>query len=323
MPFSEGSIIPAPGATLMASLRLALSDIKLAHSVFALPFALLGALIATPVLRESARWGTLAGQVALVVLCMFLARTWAMLVNRIADADFDSRNPRTARRVIASGRLGRPAAVGIASGFGLGFIGAAGAFWVLFDNPWPLLLSVPVLAWIAFYSFTKRFTSWCHVFLGGALAASPPAAALAVDPGFLLSPAGGPIWLLSAMVVCWVAGFDIAYALQDVEFDRAERLHSVPARFGIRGSLWLSRGLHVAAFGLLVLAVRAEPRFGLLTWAGVACVGALLAVEHAVLARRGVAGLPVAFFAVNGLVSLTLGLAGSVDLILSRASFPQ
>src|SRR5690606_37906682 len=105
-------------------------------------------------------------------------------------------------------------------------------FWAFFDNPWPLVLSVPTLAWIAFYSFTKRFTALCHVFLGGALAASPLAAAIAVEPGALATTPA--LWLLAAMVLLWVAGFDIAYALQDIDFDRATGLRSVPARLGTR-----------------------------------------------------------------------------------------
>ncbi len=307
---------------------LALSDIKLAHSVFALPFALLAAFAAAPVTRGdllvpagsspggTSGWGTLAAQAGVIVLCMFLARTWAMLVNRIADWRFDRDNPRTARRVIASGQLSEGKAVRIALAFASAFVLACGLFWVLFHNPWPVMLSVPVLAWIAFYSYTKRFTAWCHVFLGGALAASPLAAAIAIEPAFLLSEDGTSLWLLSGMVVCWVAGFDIAYALQDLDFDRRVGLNSVPARLGVRRALWLSRGLHLFAFLFLAGFVAFEPRFGVIMRTAAAMVAALLVFEHWVLAKRGMAGLPMAFFTVNGVVSVTLGLAGVLDLLV-------
>ncbi|MFM9959393.1 MAG: UbiA-like polyprenyltransferase [Phycisphaerales bacterium] len=318
----------------MAGFLLALSDIKLAHSVFALPFAVLAAVLASPMVRGVSGggagggegWGRLGGQVGLIVLCMFLARTWAMLVNRIADWRFDKENPRTAQRAIASGRLSEGAAVRIAGGFGAAFVAATGLFWVFFANPWPLALSVPVLGWIALYSFTKRFTAWCHVFLGGALAASPLAAAIAIEPSFLFSGEGKGLWLLAGMVLCWVAGFDIPYAVQDVEVDRRLQLHSAPARLGVGTALWISRVLHVSAFGLLVGFALTQPRIGGVFWGAVAAVGVLLVVEHGVLWRRGSAarggagggaggGLPPVFFTVNGLVSLTLGLAGCWDVL--------
>lgn len=293
-------------------LRLALSDIKLAHSVFAMPFAVLATVMAA---RLDLGWARLSGQFALVVVCMFLARTWAMLVNRIADWRFDRENPRTMGRAIASGRLSESAAARIAGGFAAAFVAAAGLFWVFFANPWPLALSVPVLGWIALYSFTKRFTAWCHVFLGGALAASPLAAALAVEPAFLFSHQGRGLWLLAGMVLCWVAGFDIPYAVQDVEVDRRLKLHSVPARLGVAAALWISRALHALAFALLVLFALGEPRMGVMFASAVGAVGVLLVVEHLALARRGSTGLPVVFFTLNGVVSLTLGLAGCVDVL--------
>jgi 4-hydroxybenzoate polyprenyltransferase len=298
-----------------SAICLALSDIKIAHSVFALPFALLAAVMASPATRGEGAWGTLLAQGGVVVLCMFLARTWAMLVNRVADWRFDKDNPRTARRVIASGQLTEAAAVRIALGFAAAFVGATGLFWLLFHNPWPLALSVPVLVWIAFYSYTKRFTAWCHVFLGGALAGSPLAAAIAIDPAFLFSSDGLSLWFLAGMVLCWVAGFDIAYALQDLDFDRRTGLNSVPARLGVKRSLWLSRGLHVVAFLLLACCVAFDIRFGLLMRMATALVASLLVFEHWVLAKRGLAGLPMAFFTINGVVSVTLGVAGIVDVV--------
>ncbi|MBL8760556.1 MAG: 4-hydroxybenzoate octaprenyltransferase [Phycisphaerae bacterium] len=299
----------SPGAWI--TLRHALSDIKLAHSVFALPFAVLAAVAARPL---NASWSTFAGQLALVVLCMVLARTWAMMVNRLADRAFDAKNPRTARRALASGTLSPRQGWTVALASAVLFTSAAALFWFFFDNRWPALLSLPVLAWIAFYSYTKRFTWLCHLFLGGALAASPIAAAIAIDPASLSRTP--MLWLLAAMVVLWVAGFDIIYAIQDLDFDRREHLSSIPARLGLRGAIWTSRALHAAAFVMLALAWRAEPRFGALFGAAVLLVAALLITEHLVLARRGKDGLDMAFFTLNGIVSCLLGAAGCADLLI-------
>ncbi len=300
-----------PDGSWIASLRLAAGDIKLAHSVFAMPFAVLaGAMAVDP----AAKPGRVTLQLLLVVLCMVLARTWAMLFNRIVDRRFDAKNPRTARRVLASGRLSPGRAWVIALGSAALFWLAAGAFWILFHNPWPALLAPLVLLWIAFYSLTKRFTWLCHLFLGGALAASPLAAAVAIDPSAIVrTPA---IAWLSAMVLCWVAGFDVIYALQDLDFDRATGLHSIPARLGRRKAVWASRVLHALAFVCLVLTWRSDPRLGVLFAVAVAVVALLLVAEHVILARRGDAGLDLAFFTLNGIVSVVLGLLGLADLIV-------
>jgi 4-hydroxybenzoate polyprenyltransferase len=298
-------------------LTLALRDIKLAHSVFALPFALLAVFLSAPAFRAGApdaRWGRLAGQLALVVVCMVLARTWAMLINRIADHRLDALNPRTARRAIASGALRMSDARFIALATGLAFILCTALFWVLYDNAWPLILSSPTLAWIAFYSVTKRFTALCHLFLGGALAFSPIAAAIAIDPASLTTTPA--IWCIAAMVLTWVAGFDILYALQDLDFDRTSGLHSVPALLGAGRAAWVSRFLHTLAFGALVGACLVEPRFGLVFALATAGVGVLLITEHVILVQRGLAGLPVAFFLINGVVSCLLGLAGVAEVLL-------
>ncbi|HMN42455.1 MAG TPA: 4-hydroxybenzoate octaprenyltransferase [Phycisphaerales bacterium] len=298
-----------PPLSPIAKLGLAAADIKVAHSVFALPFAVLGAFLARPV---DGAWGRFAGQLGLIVVCMVLARTWAMLVNRLADVRIDAANPRTRRRVLASGRLSVRDGRAIAGGCALAFVGACAVFWIAFANPWPVMLSVPVLAWIGFYSFTKRFTALCHVFLGGALAASPIAAAIAVDPGAIgATPA---LWFLAGMVVLWVAGFDVIYALQDVEFDKGTGLHSIPAAVGAGAAIWVSRALHAGAFAMLALAARGEARFGVVFFAAVGMVGALLVTEHVILAKRGKAGLDMAFFTVNGVVSCVLGVAGGGDL---------
>lgn len=304
-----------PGA--LRALRLAAGDIKLAHSVFALPFAILGAFLARP---EGSPWPRFAGQLALVVVCMVLARTWAMLFNRLADVDIDAANPRTRRRVFAAGTLSTRAGWTIALACAGLFVAAAWLFKAFFANPWPVRLAVPVLMWIAFYSLTKRFTWLCHVFLGGALAASPIAAAIAIDASAIGLEGGhvraAAVYWLAGMVVLWVAGFDIIYALQDVAFDRATKLWSVPARLGVSPALWISRVLHAGSVVFLFSAARAEPRFGSLFAVGVLAVVGLLVGEHAVLARRGERGLDMAFFTLNGILSCVLGLCGVLDLLI-------
>jgi len=308
------SSVPEPFAAprgLVHRLGLIAGDIKLAHSVFAMPFALLGAALA---LRPGASPGRTVALIALVVACMVLARTWAMLVNRLADRVLDAENPRTATRVFARGLMSPCEGWGVALGIAAGFVAMTSAFWFALGNPWPLALSLPVLAWIAFYSFTKRFTLWCHAFLGGALAVSPLCAAVAVRAGALTdTPA---LWWLSAMVLCWVAGFDVIYALQDADFDRRRGLHSIPARLGTRGAVLASRGLHVLAGAALIGAALAEPRFGPVFALATTLVFVLLIAEHAVLARRGEAGLNMAFFTLNGVVSVVLGAAGIADLVV-------
>ncbi len=300
----------SPAGSLLAKARLVGADIKLAHSVFAMPFALLAAVMSRDASEPTA---STTGKVALIVVCMVLARTWAMLVNRVADRRYDAANPRTARRALASGRLGARDAVAFALGCAGVFVGVASVFWFAYGNFWPVVLSVPVLAWIAFYSFTKRFTALCHVFLGGALAASPLAAAIAMNPASLQQMAS--LWWLAGMVVLWVGGFDVIYALQDVEFDRATGLHSIPAALGPGRAIWVSRLMHVGAAACLATAAMSDARFGPLFYAGVGLVFALLATEHVILAKRGKAGLEMAFFTVNGVVSCVLGVTGVVDVL--------
>ncbi|MCC5822861.1 MAG: 4-hydroxybenzoate octaprenyltransferase [Planctomycetes bacterium] len=300
---------------------MALRDIKLAHSVFALPFAVLGAFLVAPRSAQNATdpridWSRFGLMLALVVVCMFFARTWAMLVNRLADARLDAANPRTARRAFAAGRLTTRDGLLLLTASAAGFLAAGAAFGPLFANWWPLILGVPVLLWIGFYSFTKRFTFLCHVFLGGALAASPLAAAIAVGGlEALTGPHAPALWWLAGMVLLWVAGFDVIYALQDLDHDRAAGLNSLPARFGWRGAAWISRAMHAGALACLILAWRAEPAFGTVFGAAVFLVAGVLAGEHLLLATRGRAGIPMAFFTLNGVVSLILGLAGVAELL--------
>jgi 4-hydroxybenzoate polyprenyltransferase len=298
------------------SIPIALSDIKVAHSVFALPFAVLGAFLGAGS-GGAIAWRSFGGQLALVVVCMVLARTWAMLVNRLADYTFDADNPRTARRVFASGRLSVRAGWGVALGCAAGFVGATTLFLVFFTNAWPVVLSVPVLGWIALYSYTKRFTWMCHLFLGSALALSPIAALIAVDPSHLapVDATGGAVLLLASFVMLWVGGFDVAYALQDLDFDRERGLHSIPAKVGAARARAIAGGLHALGWGLLMSAIWVAPALGWATLVAGVAVGGVLIMEHVVLAKRGVAGLPMAFFTLNGVVSCLLGVVGVLDVI--------
>jgi 4-hydroxybenzoate polyprenyltransferase len=321
---AQSAVLPSQSSGANAARLIAL-DIKLAHSIFALPFAILAAAMALP---PDQTWLRTMLQFVLIVLCMVTARTWAMLANRLLDREIDAANPRTSRRAFAKGDLAPATGWMYAFGSALLFIASAGGF-VRFGNWWPLVLSVPVLAYIAFYSLTKRFTMLCHLVLGTALALSPLAAALAVDPtsvglsadglssGDLGWVGGGNAALgwLAVMVACWVAGFDVIYALQDQEFDRARGLHSIPAALGWQGAAWVSRVLHIGALVALVMAARSEPRFGVVFAMAVGLVGVLLVAEHVVLAKRGKQGLDMAFFTLNGVVSVVVGVLGVVDVV--------
>lgn len=296
-------------ATLSQPLRqfqLLARDIKLSHSIFALPFALLGMFLAAGWALRFPRWG----EAGLILWCMFFARTYAMAANRWADRKLDKLNPRTASRAIPSGRLGAGFVLAMIVLCAIAFIAGAAGF-VFYMNPWPVVLSPFVLAWLAFYSYAKRFTSWCHVILGIALAISPLAAAIAIEPGYLKLPA---IHLLVLMVATWVAGFDIIYALQDVEVDRELGLFSLPSRLGTGAALWISRLLHVASLGALIALVLIEQQLSFFFTLGVAITACLLLTEHALVWGSKTGRINMAFFTVNGIISLLLGLLGAVDI---------
>jgi 4-hydroxybenzoate polyprenyltransferase len=284
--------------------------IKWPHSVFALPFALIGAFMAGRHIEGVGRpyWG----QLGLILVCMVSARSVAMTFNRVADAEIDARNPRTAARPLAAGTLGRAFAYGVlvlfAGTFGIACLG----FHVLYDNSWPMLLSGPVLVYLCGYSFTKRLTRWSHYYLGSALALSPLAAWLAVHPASV----GLPAVLLMVAVTCWVAGFDIIYACQDIEVDRRDGLFSLPSRLGPRGALWIARCSHViSALALVVLGLWTG--LGVLYWIGVVAASVLLAVENALVHPGDYSKVNVAFFTVNGVVSVLLAVTTISDLLLT------
>lgn len=309
---------PAP-----SSIALIAADIKIAHSVFALPFAILAAFMAALPERVSDTfsidWRRFVGQLALVVAAMVFARTVAMLANRWIDREIDKHNPRTMNRPLTSGRLAPTAAISAMIACAIVYMLICGAFGALYGNWWPLILGAPVLTWISAYGYLKRFTALCHIYLGSSLAISPIAAAMAVQPESVMpwSPTFQPgLWLLSAMVLCWVAGFDIIYALQDVDVDRSQNLYSMPSRLGVRNAMNVSRFLHLAAAACLFALVLADHRFGTLFLIGAIIASALLLYEHLTVARWGTTKIALAFFTLNGVISCLLGLLGVIDLTL-------
>ncbi len=305
------AIVPSIGASDMGFIdRLALlaADIKVSHSIFALPFGLLATFLAVADDR------ILPDPVALLlmVLCMVLARTTAMTANRWADATIDRVNPRTAARAIPAGRLNRRFVLGCVGVFALFFVLATGGFWLLDGNVYPLVLSPLVLLWLVGYSFTKRVTWLCHLWLGAALALSPLAAVIAIQPSFLSGPA---VYLLALMVMCWVAGFDIIYALQDVQSDRATGVFSMPARLGVNRALWASRLLHVLAVAALVVLWYISPVLHVAFGMGVIVVVVLLIIEHALVWGSKTHQIHMAFFTLNGIISVVLGAMGMIDIV--------
>ena len=291
-----------------------ISDIKIAHSVFALPFALLGAVMAAQGVADKTVGGRdLAAAITLVVVAMVAARTAAMLSNRILDRHIDARNPRTRHRPLAAGAVSlRTYLLGLAGSL-LVFFACCLTFLLALDNPLPLLLGAPVIAWICAYALFKRFTWWCHLWLGASLALSVPAAAVAVNPDAVAHlPA---LWVLTAMVLCWVAGFDVIYALQDVDTDIAEGLHSMPSKLGVERAMWCSRMLHLFAAGLLFQAWWLMPSLGWLFFVAACVASLLLLIEHRTVRGWGTSKMAMTFFTLNGIVSCVIGAAGIWDLL--------
>ena len=285
---------------VLRNLRVTLEMIKWEHSIFALPFALCGALLAASGLPT-------AHQVLWIVIAMLAARSAAMAFNRLADAAIDAANPRTRTRALPAGALS-PAFVAT-------FVAVSCAIFILAAsqlNRLTLWLSPLALAVLLLYSYTKRFTRWSHLVLGLALGIAPAATWIAVrgslDPRILL---------LTAAVTFWVAGFDILYACQDFQFDRDAGLHSIPRHIGIANALWIARAFHAL---MLLLLIALVPAFALgkLALIGVAAVMLLLLYEHSLVKPNDLSRLNAAFFTMNGVISVVFALFVAADILFRK-----
>jgi 4-hydroxybenzoate polyprenyltransferase len=288
--------------TLLQKVRLTLEMIKFEHSVFALPFALTGALLAIrgSGLAQREIWGKLGW----IVVAMVAARSAAMAFNRIADASIDARNPRTKMRALPAGLLSQSFVWAFVAASGAVFAAAA---WRL--NPLCFRLAPLALGIVFFYSYTKRFTALSHLILGFCLGMAPAAAWIAVRGR--LDP---PVLLLAAAVMLWTAGFDIIYSCQDCDFDRAEHLYSLPSRIGIGPALWVARMLHAGMIVLLLL-LAARLSLGTLSLAGIVLIAGLLVYEHSLVRAADLSRVNAAFFAVNGFVSVVFFLFWAADIL--------
>jgi 4-hydroxybenzoate polyprenyltransferase len=286
--------------TLWASTRTTLEMIKWEHSIFALPFALTGAVLAAGGWPRPAALGW-------IVVCMVSARSAAMAFNRLVDWRLDAANPRTAMRALPAGAL--------SGGFVAGFVVVSAGIFLLAAamlNRLTLELAPLALTIVLVYSYMKRVTRWSHLVLGLALGIAPSAAWIAVRG--TLDPR---IVVLTAAVLLWVAGFDVLYACQDFEHDRAAGLNSVPQAFGLAQAFWIARGMHV---GMLALLLWLVPLFGLgrLALVGVACVAGLLLYEHSLVSPHDLRRMNAAFFTLNGVISVVFFGFFAADVLLHK-----
>jgi 4-hydroxybenzoate polyprenyltransferase len=285
---------------LLRKIGTTLEMIKWEHSIFVLPFAMIGAMLA------AGGWPPTA-KLLWIVVCMVAARSAAMAFNRWADADIDAANPRTASRAIPAGVLGRSFVGGFTLAMAVIFILAASQL-----NRTVLLLSPFALAIVLLYSYTKRFTRWSHLFLGLAMGIAPSASWIAVrgslDPRILI---------LTAAVLFWGAGFDVLYACQDFDHDRTVGLNSIPAAIGIPAAFWVSHAMHLVMLGLLIALVRAFS-LGPAAWLGIAVVAGLLLYEHLIVSPSDLRRLNAAFFTMNGVISILFFVFVAADLLLRR-----
>ena len=282
----------------MRKLKIILEMIKFEHTVFALPFAIMSAFIASDGLPALPKLGW-------ILVAMVGARSCAMAFNRLADADIDSQNPRTATRAIPAGLITK-GSVWVFTLVSAGLL--VFAAWRL--NPLAFALSPVALAVIMGYSYTKRFTALSHLWLGLALSISPVGAWIAITGRFDWTPI-----MLCCVVLLWTAGFDIIYACQDVSFDRKHGLHSIPARIGIRWSLWVSSALHVVAVFLL-FSIPLLAELGLFYYIGVGIVVLIFIYEHAIVKPNDLSRVNLAFFTLNGMISLVLMALSIADILL-------
>ncbi|MCU1234159.1 MAG: putative 4-hydroxybenzoate polyprenyltransferase [Candidatus Solibacter sp.] len=290
---------------LLKRLRFTLDMIKFEHSIFALPFALTGALLA---FREGGyQTGEIWGKLAWIVVAMVGARSAAMAFNRLVDARIDAKNPRTSTRHLPAGQL--------SEGFAWAFVAGASAVFFLAAwrlNPLCLLLAPVALGIVFFYSFTKRFTAFSHLVLGFSLGIAPAAAWIAVRGSL-----DARILWLTAAVTFWTAGFDVIYSCQDYEFDRAEGLFSVPRALGIAGALRVAMAMHTMMI-VCLLALVYGLHLGGLAMAGVAAIAALLIYEHSLVKATDLSRVNAAFFTMNGYVSVLFFIFWAADIFLLK-----
>jgi 4-hydroxybenzoate polyprenyltransferase len=285
---------------VLRSTRVTLEMIKWEHSIFALPFALTGAVLAAD------GWPTLR-VLGLIVLCMVAARSAAMAFNRLVDAKLDAANPRTAMRALPAGHL--------SGGFVLAFTILASCVFLLgaaLLNRLTLECAPFALAVVLAYSYMKRITRWSHLVLGLALGIAPSAAWIAVRGTFAPRAA-----LLTAIVILWVGGFDVLYACQDFEYDRKVGLFSVPATFGLEAAFWIARAMHLAMIALLFVMLHVFG-LGMIALLGMCLVVALLAYEHSIISPRNLTRMNAAFFTLNGIISVVFFVSVAADILCRR-----
>ncbi|MCI0484990.1 MAG: putative 4-hydroxybenzoate polyprenyltransferase [Blastocatellia bacterium] len=292
--------------TVIERLRVTLEMIKIEHTLFALPFALLGAVLAARDMPPQTV-GFWISRLVWILVAMVGARSAAMTFNRIADRQIDAANPRTQTRALPAGLLDLR--------FAWIFTIISSALFLLAAyqlNRLTLILSPVALGSIFLYSYTKRFTAASHLFLGWCLAIAPSGAWIAIQGSLALVPV-----LLSFSVMLWTAGFDILYACQDYEFDRGAGLHSIPQRFGLTGALWIARGLHALMFASLVVLFQAA-HLGWIGFVGVAATGALLIYQHSIVKADDLSRLDAAFFNTNAFVSVILFITMASDVLFLK-----
>ena len=289
------------GSAVWTKVATLLEMIKFSHTVFAFPFALMGATLAA---LASGRPPS-AAQVGWICLAMVGARTAAMGLNRIIDARIDAQNPRTATRPLPAGKVTLAESWLLVVAATVLLLMAAARL-----NPLCLVLAPVALGFFVLYAYCKRFTALAHVVLGLCLAAAPVGAWIA-----LRGDVGWPVLVLGGAVLCWVAGFDIFYALQDVDFDRNSGLHSIPVRLGVKNAILLGKLLHGAMLALLLLLPLGLP-LGWLYYAGVAVISTLIAYEHQLVKADDLSRLDAAFFNMNGYISVTLFAFTLVDALV-------
>ncbi len=273
--------------------------VKVEHTIFALPFAFLGAFLAARGIPQPA-------QIGWILVAMVGARSAAMAFNRLVDLPFDARNPRTLNRALPQKLLTR--------GFVAVFIVISSAMLIFAAsrlNRLSLILSPVALAIVFFYSYTKRFTWLTHVFLGVSLACAPIGAWIALRGSLSLSPI-----ILGMAVALWVAGFDVIYSCQDVKFDQGEALYSIPKRFGVGAALWIAAGLHLVMLGILAFLFWREG-LGAVSYSGLVLVGLLLAYEHSLVKPGDLSRANTAFFTINGWISILLFVITTIDLLMN------